>query len=133
MDINNMLDSVTKLEELFSEKCPAYAKGDKFKENVIAIASEITLLEELDQRFSTEEYKPQLDKLMVSTIRQTKQYISAAKPEVLIKLGEYLKMYVEYYYEQVENAMPIKMVGDVDGNDMFIDVFIDNNFDFFNE
>lgn len=76
-------------------------------------------------------YEPNYFMLIAQTMIQNNQFYKFDDKDenLLIK---YLSDYNDYYFEQVDNCMPINKVGSSDGNAMFINTFIDNKFGYFN-
>lgn len=120
--------------ELIERLTPKFGNIENNNEqraNLLCVASEISMYIEMNDNGLEKEYEPNLVDLMVETMLQNKQIYEFTKKTVA--LTSYINDYADFYYEEVENALPIQKVGDIDGNEMFIDAFIDDNFGYFNE
>lgn len=126
-----MMQIYNELIERLSPKFGNIVNNNEQRANLLCVASEISMYIEMHDNGLEKEYEPNLVDLMVETMLQNKQIYEFTKNTVA--LTSYINEYADFYYEEVENALPIQKVGDIDGNEMFIDAFIDDNFGYFNE
>lgn len=130
-NVDLMIQIYDELVEKLTHKFGQIEKNQEQRANLLCVASEISMYIEMNDNGSPKEYEPNLVDLMVETMLQHKQIFTFTKKTVA--LTSYINDYADFYYEEVENALPINKVGDIDGNDMFINSYIDENFGYFNE
>lgn len=128
---NEMIQAVLNIGDFITKTFGTLSKNDN--NSILFIVNKIDDQLEKDLWTTTKlsGYEPDYFMLVAQTFIQNKQLYTFNDTNS-DKIEKYLSDYCDYYYEQVENCMPINKVGNSDGNAMIINMFIDNNFGYFN-
>ena len=128
---NEMIQAVLNIGDFITKTFGTLSKNDN--NSILFIVNKIDDQLEKDLWTTTKlsGYEPDYFMLVAQTFIQNKQLYTFNDTNS-DKIEKYLSDYYDYYFEQVENCMPINKVGNSDGNAMIINMFIDNNFGYFN-